>query len=154
MNSNEKETGIFVVTDQRVFAMSSFMGKRTFQEILIKDIRNIVSNRLFWDYSVYGNIVTIEVKFYSGKNVISIDNAINEMRRIANTTSNITQPVNNQFQNANSAVQYARPAHTISDTLSEEKTDYNELRELKELFDADIITKEEFEAKKKQILNL
>ena len=128
---NGNITGVLVITDLRVYGFSNIIGTSYYQEIPIDKIRNINYSALGGrSIQIYGETCTISGQMSNPFMLKTIQSTINELRALKMYSGN--SPADSSFE-----------AGFIK-----------ALKDLKELLDSGIITQEEFEAKKKQMLNL
>lgn len=124
--------GVLVFTDKRVFSYTALMGEDHFLEIQINDIRNFKTEKLDGRLTIFGNHINIEAAGFRWSVIEYLKNVLAEIMTV--------------YKGNNNAV--------ITMKTNEKKIDKEALIDLKELLDSGIITVDEFEAKKKQILNL
>ena len=130
----DKMAGVVVLTDQRVvFAASS--GFKATRTIYLTDIDAV-------DDSSVGAIIGTVLRIQSVSTVLAIDG-----------TAAFLVPFRNKVQEAMHAarVSAAKPASVV---VQQESSDADEIMKFKQLLDAGVISEEEFNAKKKQLLGL
>ena len=125
--------GVLVVTDQRILFVNNVLGRGITKEVPLSDIRSIDSKAgdIFESIRIASSVDMI-VLTNTRHIILSLRNAISE----AITRRNIR----------NISPQY--PAPTL------QASDISQLQALKQLYDAGVITAEEFAAKKAQILKI
>ena len=123
----ENLMGVLTITNNRVYGYASVLGDSYYQEIPITDIRNVSFSKLDKSLHINGSLCTIDGIVVSRTSLSTIQDTIHELQNMSiNEKPNSVSP----------------------------RVDIQALKDLKELLDNDIITTDEFEAKKKQILGL
>lgn len=123
--SSDKKSGLVVLTENRILWCSSLLGNSENKEIKLDDITSI-------DRSAKKILGTTNIQINSNSFQMGI-----ELNKV-------------DFETMNSLL-YSRK----SDNNSNSKVnDYDDLRKLKSLLDDGIITQEEFDIKKKELLGL
>lgn len=131
----DKKPVNFVVTNQRVFCLESIFGKETRKEILLDQIVSIDE--------ATGVIFTARMRICGHRDMFIIDSTKDEQSRIRtaiDAARNNKQAVKVIVENA--------PAPAVT----EQKPSLKDIESLYELMQKGIISQEEFESSKKQIL--
>lgn len=125
LNIKNKQNGIVVLTNNRVFYCSSILGTEKFKQILLNDITS------YDDISTFG-LSTLRIYGLTEMFVIDLNkNALAEFR----------EKLNGIKSNSNDKVTYQQ--NSIAD----------ELKKYKELLDSGTISQDEFETLKKKLLD-
>ena len=132
LSTKNKLPGVVVITNRRIFFCSSVLGDRTEKEINLDKIESIDSG-----YSVMLGSGQLRVK--SLTEMLVIDSKTKVITEMANIVKSLISEINNVSNTVNNA-------SNISTA--------DEIRKYKELLDCGAITEEEFNAKKKELLNL
>ena len=119
--------GVLVITQHRVFGHAASLGDFYFQEIPINKVRKINYSTIGKKLNIYGDVCTIDSEVVNRSTLKIIAQTINELKSSQSNEKNIEE---------------------------EKNINVKQLKDLKELLDMGIISSDEFEAKKKQILNL
>lgn len=134
--TKNNQTGILVITNKRIYFCWSLLGSRQYKEMLVSDIQSVDSYRdsmrllAFTAVRICG-ITDMFVVNIANNKAQDLENVVSEVRR------NYAKSV------CGTVVQ--------TDNIS---ANLNDLRELKSLLDEGVITQEEFDAKKKQLLGI
>lgn len=133
-NLKNKTSGIVVLTDQRILFASN-NGRYVTKSIYLTDV----------------NAIDDLQSFFSGGTVLRIQSTSTSLA-IDGTTKTIP-PFRNKIDEA---VHSARANNSQNNNVivQQQNSDADEILKYKNLFDAGIITEEEFQAKKKQLLGL
>lgn len=123
-----KDSGVFVITNKRIFFAQSILGSSKFKEIQLENIQSIDSAKNIDAKIRICGITEMFVLDVKRKQVNEIECILNQA--ITNLKS------------------YEGNDNTKS------LSNYDQLKQLKNLLDDGIITQEEFDAKKKQLLGL
>lgn len=135
LNSNNL-TGVIVVTDQRILFVQSVLGNRTYKEIRLSSVRSVDAKASpMIECLRITSAVDMLIAFAKPSYIALLRNAINDAIERLNTKNTSAQ-------------------RTPLDDDKLDSSDVEQLQSLKQLYDAGVITAEEFAAKKAQILNL
>lgn len=134
--AGDEVPGVIVVTDQRIIFVYRVMGRGSSKEIPLSTIRSIdTKTSIQFDAIRIVGVSDMIVTKGKRKQITNFRNAINKALSRINTT---TPPAPSQMSTDNDL----------------HDSDIAQLQSLKQLYDAGVITAEEFAAKKAQILNL
>lgn len=129
LGANTLRNGIFVATDRRIL----FYGKRTFgydlESFTYKNISSIEMSKKFTGHSI---------SFFASGNKVSM-----KMINIGDINK-FVEYVRGKLNDASSQTGNTKPVTSVAD----------DIKKFAELKEAGIITEEEFEAKKKQLLGI
>lgn len=128
--------GVIVVTNKRILFVHCILTDRSFKEILISDIRSMDAKANF----------TIEVLRIVGSTSMIV--AFDKRKVMLGLRNAIQEAIAKRKAQQSDAIQIT----SNDDAL--DSSDIQQLQALKQLYDAGVITAEEFSAKKAQILNL
>lgn len=130
--------GVLVVTNQRILFVYNILGSSSSREIRISDIRSLDTKANF----------TIEVLRIVGTSNMIVTFAKRQvMAGLRNAINAVIARENAQHASS------PAPAQTTEDNALD-SSDVQQLQSLKQLYDAGVITAEEFATKKAQILGL
>ncbi len=132
LSSDNKKCGVFAVTDKRIFICNNVMGQSEFKEIALNQIQSI-------DDAGNAIIGTSQLRI-KGLTEIFIIDLNRSQRKHLTEVKEIISSASNKQQSAPAAA----PAQDIPE----------QLEKYKELLDKGVITQEDFEAKKRQLLGL
>ncbi len=131
LKKDTKTNGVLIATDKRVI----FYGKRMIAGFDIETIDyGKISSVEYSQGLVFG-----EIKIHTSGNVIKFETAM------SNGSKQMIQLIKSKIN---------EPSETIVVQSTSEKSLSEQLKDLKELVDMDILTQDEFDAKKKQLLGL
>ena len=125
------------------------MGEKTIPMSSISAVQIKPSTLLvngFIAFNVLGEVATSSTRFGSGADSRLSENTVIVKNR---NDDKIIKEIKNYVENAKS-----KSTATISQTVIQQNSSADELKKFKELLDQGIITQEEFDAKKKQLLGL
>jgi len=126
LNIKNKQNGIIVLTNNRIFYCNSVLGKETFKQFLIKDITS------FDDISNILGLSTLRI--YSLTEMFVID---------------LNKKVLKEFKEVLNSIK----ANSNNNPVYQHKNIADELIKYKELLDSGAINKDEFEELKKKLLD-
>lgn len=121
----------FVITDQRVIIAQ--------QNLIGKSISSVVLDRI--------SDIKLNTGFLGG--TVTFDSPTEKFNVFLN--KEIAERV---FNHARDCIKYAKDKRNTASESNSTNSGLNDLRQLKQLYDDGILTKDEFEAKKRQILGL
>lgn len=126
--------GVVVVTNKRVIFCSSTLGNSKIKQILIQDITSIDENinglTKMGQFRIQGITETFVINIYKSKIVDELRNAIYKSQEMQNKSSSEANTIVNSYQSSNA----------------------DEILKFKQLLDEGIITQDEFERKKQELL--
>lgn len=125
LDTKKKNAGVIVLTNKRIFFLSSILGKTISKQIKIQDIQSV-------DYKTTLSLATIRIKGITEMIVIEATKK---------TAEEMIRKISDLQSNSNSE-------KTSLGSISQA----DELLKFKKLLDEGIITQEEFERKKQQLL--
>ena len=127
-----KRTGVFAVTDKRIFLCTNIMGQSEFKEISLGQIQSIDDARI-------PLVGTAQLRIKGLTEVFILDLNYGQAKHLSEVRE-IVASATSKSQN----IQIPIASQDIPEQLAK----------YKELFDKGVITQDEFDAKKKQLLGL
>ncbi len=126
--------GVVVVTNKRVIFCSSILGNSKIKQILIQDITSMDENinglTKMGQFRIQGITETFVINIYKSKILDDLRNAIYKCQEMQKEVHNETNTIINSYQSSNA----------------------DEILKFKKLLDEGIITQDEFERKKQELL--